>query len=76
MAKDNARAIPANALCQIIGIAPTLVVVQVQAGLSEADRGRITFDHRSGSAPIVVSIDQSTLSSYIQEIPEKGGVTV
>jgi len=31
--------IPANALCQIIGIAPTLIVVQVQAGLSEADRG-------------------------------------
>jgi len=36
--KNNAQAIPANALCQIIGIAPTLIVVQVQAGLSEADR--------------------------------------
>jgi hypothetical protein len=38
-AKDNAQVIPANALCQIIAIAPTLIVVQVQAGLSEADRG-------------------------------------
>ena len=38
--KDNTQAIPASALCQIIGIAPTLIVVQVQAGLSEADRGR------------------------------------
>jgi len=46
-AKDNAQAIPANALCQIIGIAPTLVVVQVQAGLSEADRGRTNDRYES-----------------------------
>jgi len=46
--KDNAQVIPSNALCQIIGIAPTLIVVQVQAGLSETDRG-YSMDSRQRS---------------------------
>jgi len=46
--KENAQAIPANALCQVIGIVPTLIVVQVQAGLSEADRGH-SNDNRQRS---------------------------
>lgn len=97
--KDNAQAIPANALCQIIGIAPTLVIVQVQAGLSEADRGYSkksrergsvtgrpsraradyhvsTFGHGGDSVPIVISIDRYTVSSPVQEIPEKESATV
>ena len=40
--------IPANALCQIIGIAPTLIVVQVQAGLSEVDRGHSNDSRKRG----------------------------
>lgn len=88
--KDNAQVIPANALCQIIGIAPTLIVVQVQAGLSEADRGHSndsrklsitdhhisTFGHGSNSAPIVMSYDWSTAHSPTQEISEKESYTV
>ena len=44
--KDNAEAIPTNALCQIIGIAPTLMVVQVQARLSETDWGHSNDSHQ------------------------------
>ena len=87
-AKDNAQVIPANALCQIIGIAPTLIVVQVQAGLSEADweysndsrklpitdHHISTFGYGSNSAPII-SYDWSTAHSPIEEISEKESST-